>query len=74
MVTIETTHMPLHASESRTTEITVIVVLISLLILLPPLLEYWGDGSNPWYTPYLVWSGIIALTYFLQKLLRRHAV
>ena len=66
--------MPLNASESRSTEITVIVVLISLLILLPPMLEYWGDGSNPWYAPYLAWASIIALSYFLQRLLRKHAI
>ncbi len=66
--------MPSHTSESRPTEITVIAVLISLLILLPPILEYWSEANNPWYIPYLVWFFIIVLTYFLQRLLRKHAV
>lgn len=60
--------------ESRSTEITVIVVLISILVLLPPMLGYWGDNSNPWYTPYLAWASIIVLTIFLQRLLRKNAV
>jgi len=66
--------MSLPASESRSTEITVIVVLISILILLPPMLGYWGDNSNPWYIPYLAWASIITLSYFLQRLLRKYAV
>ena len=69
-----TNYMPTSTTESRPTEITIIFLLISLLILLPPMLEFWGDGGNPWYTPYLVWAVIISLTYFLQRLLRTHAV
>lgn len=66
--------MPSITPESRSTEITVIVVLISILVLLPPMLGYWGDTTNPWYAPYLAWASIIALTFFLQRLLRKHAV
>ncbi len=66
--------MPPQAPESRPTEITVIAVLVSLLILLPPMLEFWGEANNPWYIPYLVWFVIIVLTYLLQKLLRKHAI
>jgi len=66
--------MPGNSSESRPTEITVIVVLVALLILLPPLLDLWGDVSNVWYMPYLIWSGIIILGYWLQRKLRKHAI
>ncbi len=66
--------MSLFSSELRPTEITIVVSLISLLVLLPPLINLWFDTTSPWYLPYLVWSGIIALTYWLQYLLRKHAV
>lgn len=66
--------MPSNSSESRPTEITVIVVLIALLILLPPSLGLWSASDNAWYTPYLVWLGIIGLGFWLQKTLRKHAV
>jgi len=66
--------MQTHSSESRPTEITVIVVIIALLILLPPMLDWWGVNNNPWYTPYLVWLGIIAMSYWLQRVLRKHAI
>jgi hypothetical protein len=53
--------------EQRPTEITIIVVLIALLILLPPLLHIWTAQDNAWYTPYLVWLGVIFLAFLLQK-------
>ncbi len=66
--------MPSNSSEFRPTEITVIVVLIALLILLPPSLGLWSANDNEWYTPYLVWLGIIGLGYWLQRTLHKHAV
>jgi hypothetical protein len=53
--------------EKRPTEITIIVVLIALLLLLPPLLHLWTAQDNAWFTPYLVWLGVIVMSYLLQK-------
>lgn len=50
------------------------VVLIASLILLPPLLHLWFSIDSPWYLPYLVWFGIIMLSYYLQRLLRKNAI
>ena len=66
--------MSLLSSDVRPTEITIVVVLISLLILLPPLFTLWIDVDLPWYLPYLVWFGIILLSYYLQRLLRKNAI
>ncbi len=66
--------MSLLSSDTRPTEITIVVLLISLLILLPPLFTLWISIDSPWYLPYLVWLGIILLSYWLQRLLRKHAV
>lgn len=63
-----------YSTESRLTEITVIIVIIALLILLPPILDWWGASDNFWYTPYIVWLGIIAMAYWLQRVLGKHAV
>ncbi|MEE8364178.1 MAG: hypothetical protein V3R76_00185 [Gammaproteobacteria bacterium] len=65
--------MPTSATEYRVTEITIIVVLIALLPLLPPLLRLWTGSDSAWYTPYLVWFGIILLSFGLQRHLRRRA-
>lgn len=66
--------MSLLSSDVRPTEITIIVVLISLLVLLPPLFTLWIDVDLPWYLPYLVWFGIILLSAWLQRVLRTNAV
>ena len=55
------------SSENRPTEITIIVVLVALILLLPPLLHLWMAQDNAWYTPYLVWLGVILLSFLLQK-------
>jgi len=64
----------LFSSKLRPTEITIIVLLISLLVLLPPLFTLWFSIDSPWLMPYLIWLGIILLSYWLQRLLRKHAI
>ena len=66
--------MSLFSSDLRPTEITIVVALVSLLILLPPLSNLWFALDSPWFLPYLVWFGIILLSFWLQRLLRKHAV
>ena len=66
--------MSLFTSELRPAEITIVVLLITLLVLLPPLLSLWISPESDWYLPYLVWLGIIAMVYGLQRLLSKHAI
>ena len=66
--------MSLFSSDLRPTEITLVVLLISSLVLLPPLLGLWFAPDSPWYLPYLIWLGIILLSYYLQRLLRKNAI
>ncbi len=49
-----------------------LATLLALLLLSSPLLQWWGGNLSPWYTPYLVWMGIIALTASLHLHRRRH--
>ena len=66
--------MSLSSSDLRPTEITIVVLLIASLVLLPPLLGLWFSVDSPWYLPYLIWFGIIMLSYYLQRLLRKNAI
>ena len=66
--------MSLFTSELRPTEITIVMVIVALLVLLPPLSNLWLGDHSPWFLPYLVWFGIILLSYWLQRLLRKHAI
>ena len=66
--------LSLLSSDLRPTEITIVVVLIASLVLLPPLLGLWFSLDSPWYLPYVVWFGVILLSYYLQRLLRKNAI
>ena len=66
--------LSLFSSDLRPTEITIVVVLISLLLLLPPLLGLWVSSDSAWYLPYLIWFCIILLSFWLQRLLRNNAI
>ena len=66
--------MSLFSSDLRPTEITIVVLLISSLVLLPPLLGLWFSPDSSWYLPYLIWFGLILLSYYLQRLLRKNAI
>ena len=66
--------MSLFTSETHPAEITIVVLLIVLLVLLPPLLTLWMSSEVGWYLPYLIWFGIIALIFGLQRLLNKNAV
>jgi hypothetical protein len=48
-----------------------VVVLISLLVLLLPLPGLWFSIDSAWYLPYLIWFGILLLSFWLQRLLRK---
>ena len=66
--------LSLFSSDLRPSEITFVVVLFSALLLLPPLHDLWFSEESPWYIPYLVWFGVILLSYYLQRLLRKNAI
>lgn len=62
------------SSSSYRIDLAIILLLVALLLLLSPLMEWWAADSAPWYAPFGVWGGIIALTWLYQYLHHRHAV
>ncbi len=52
-------------------ERTIIVLLLVLLPLLSPLLELWSGAESYWFSPYLIWAGIIVAAYLLQRYVNR---
>jgi hypothetical protein len=66
--------VPRSTPETRPNEITIIVVLIALLLLLPPIVVLWSYNDSYWLVPYLIWSIIILLSYWLQRHLKKHAL
>ena len=56
------------------TELTVIAVLLVIVLFVSPLTEYWAALDAPWYSPYLVWSVAILISWLLQRFLKKHEV
>ena len=52
-------------------ERTLIVLLLVLLPLLSPLRALWSGASSYWFSPYLIWGGMILAAYLLQRYLSR---
>ena len=55
------------SGDQRYLDRVLISFALALALLLPPLLELWMAPSAPWYLPYLVWLGLIALTAVAQR-------
>ena len=51
-------------------ELTVIAVIFVVVLLVSPLTDYWAELDAPWYSPYLVWSIAIFISWLLQRYLR----
>jgi hypothetical protein len=45
----------------------ILLFLLALFLLVSPLLEWWAADGNPWYVPYLIWLGLIAAMFVLQR-------
>lgn len=52
-------------------EHSVLLGLFILLLLVSPILAWWGAPGSPWYLPYLLWFGIILIIAWVNRR-RRH--
>ena len=51
-------------------ELTVIAILFIIVLFVSPLTEFWASLDAPWYSPYLVWSIAIFISWLLQRYIR----
>ena len=51
---------------TRQLDTIVLLFMLALFLMASPLLSWWAGEGSPWYLPYLIWSGIIALAAWLQ--------
>lgn len=61
-----------HATSSRYLDRVLLLFLLALFLLLSPVLEWWAADDAPWYGPYVIWGGLIALAFWLQRRMDRH--
>lgn len=64
--------MPFTPKRGRQRESVVLSFLLALLLLAEsPIMTWWATGDKPWYLPYLIWLGIIALVAWVNVRVRR---
>ncbi len=63
--------MALPPQNERQLDRVVLLFLLALFLLVSPLLMTWAADDNPWYLPYLIWLGLIAAMYRLQRRTRQ---
>lgn len=51
-------------------ELTVIAIMFIIVLFVSPLTEFWASLDAPWYSPYLVWSIAIFISWLLQRYIR----
>ena len=64
--------MPHRRDSENLLDRVILLLLLALFLLLSPLLDWWAADTSPWYSPYLIWAVLIALTWLLQRKLGRH--
>ena len=45
----------------------VIIFILGTYLLSPAIIDWWSEGGRAWYRPYLIWLGLIALSYWIAK-------
>ncbi len=42
-----------------------IICILGTYLFSPSRIDWWSEGGRAWYRPYLVWLGLIALSYWI---------
>lgn len=44
----------------------VFLLVLALYIFSPNILDWWTAPENAWYSPYLIWGGLIGIGFWLE--------
>jgi hypothetical protein len=59
--------MRTHRDRAGYLDRSLLLFLLALFLLVSPLKGLWAAPELPWYTPYLLWGGIILLALRVQR-------
>ncbi len=45
----------------------VLILVVSIYLFSPAIMEWWTTADSVWYRPYLLWLSLIGLTFILQS-------
>lgn len=49
------------------TDRLLIIFILGTYLLSPAIIEWWSEGGQAWYRPYLIWLFLIGLSYWIGK-------
>lgn len=50
----------------KTIERTLLLVLFMLVLFVSPVIFAWASNNSPWYTPYILWAGVVAAAAYIN--------
>lgn len=57
----------------RRRDTAIVILLLAVFLLASPFFFWWATPGRAWWLPYLVWAGVILLTWLAQRL-HRHGL
>lgn len=60
-------HRPGGVKPPMYTDRLLIIFILGTYLLSPAIIDWWSEGGRAWYRPYLIWLGLIALSYWIAK-------
>jgi hypothetical protein len=45
----------------------VLLFVVGAYLLSPAIIEWWSEGGTAWYRPYLIWLGLIGLSFWVGR-------
>jgi H+/Cl- antiporter ClcA len=60
------------ADKDTSLNAVLIAFFVAVFVLASPFHLLWTSTTTPWYVPYLVWLGIIAAAFGVQRWRTRH--
>lgn len=45
----------------------VLILVVSIYLFSPAIMQWWTAADSAWYRPYLLWLILIAITFILQS-------
>ncbi len=44
----------------------VFLLVLAIYIFSPNILDWWTSPENAWYSPFVIWGGLIAIGFWLE--------
>jgi hypothetical protein len=49
------------------TDRLLMIFILGTYLLSPAIIEWWSDGGRAWFRPFLVWTLLIGLSYWIGR-------